>query len=507
MSFSHTRFALLMLLGVLISGSVTAADTLLLAFSRGDKPNDTAFENKSTLTLENNPQLGGQVLKFTFAAGDSFGLSRGKLSDWRAFSQLAVDVLNPASKSVGIALTIKHSASRNFRSRADVPFTLKPGVNRLRIDLTTLRNNDKSRPDLSGVQHWYVTAPGATPTLYFSDFRLVPADTAAPDSPTRRRVKTDPARLKRIRSTKMPAITAPVDFNTKQADAILSALEVFPPDNPWNEIIDEWPVHPNSKNIIASVGADKPLRYNPDMSFIIVPPNQPRVDVNVVGYPGESDKGPFPVPLNTPIEGWPAHYLRSGSKATLLDVQMDVGGQGGDRHAIVVDPTNRMLYEFFVMKRTKNGWQAVQASVFDLKTNKLRPDGWTSADAAGLPIFPAVVRYDELQRGIVEHAMRVTIRKSRRAYVAPATHFASRSNDPNFPRMGERFRLRDDFNIKGFSPPVQAILRGLKKYGMLVADNGIEWAISVAPDPRIPVLHEELRRIKGSDFEVVVAPR
>jgi hypothetical protein len=320
-------------------------------------------------------------------------------------------------------------------------------------------------------------------------------------------VKTDPGRLQRIRAAKMPAITSPVDFNTEQADAILSALEVFPPDNPWNEIVAEWPVHPHSKEIIESIGADKPLRYNPDMSFIIVSPNQPRVEVKVVGYPGESDKGPFPVPLNTPIEGWPVHYLRSGSTATLLDVQMDRGGRGGDRHAIVIDPANRMLYEFFVMKRTNVGWQAAQASVFDLKTNKLRPNGWTSADAAGLPIFPAVVRYDELKRGIVAHAMRVTVRKTRRAYVHPATHFASRSDNPNHPRMGERLRLRGDLNIESYSPPVQAILRGLKSYGMLVADNGIEWAISVAPDPRIPVLHEELRRIKGSDFEVVVAPQ
>ncbi|UCG58900.1 MAG: hypothetical protein JSU70_05175, partial [Phycisphaerales bacterium] len=138
--------------------------------------------------------------------------------------------------------------------------------------------------------------------------------------------------------------------------------------------------------------------------------------------------------------------------------------------------------------------------------NKLRPAGWTSADAAGLPIFPAVVRCDELKRGIVEHAMRVTVRKTRRAYVAPATHFASPHENKDYPRMGERLRLRQDYDISGFSPPVQAILKGLKKYGMFVADNGIEWAISVAPDPRIPNLHEELRRVKGSAFEVVVPP-
>jgi hypothetical protein len=215
------------------------------------------------------------------------------------------------------------------------------------------------------------------------------------------------------------------------------------------------------------------------------------------------------VPENTPIEGWPADYQRNQrlSSLSLADVQRDVRDIGGDRHAIVVDPVNRMLYEFYQMRLTDRGWQAAQASVFDLKSNVLRPEGWTSADAAGLPIFPAVVRYDELQRGIVEHALRVTVRRTRRAYVHPARHFASRLSDENLPRMGERLRLRHDFDISGFTPPVQAILRGLKKYGMFVADNGIEWAISVAPDPRIPVLHEELRRVKGSDFEVVVAPQ
>jgi hypothetical protein len=137
----------------------------------------------------------------------------------------------------------------------------------------------------------------------------------------------------------------------------------------------------------------------------------------------------------------------------------------------------------------------------------MRPEEWTSTDAAGLPIFPSVVRYDELKRGLVEHAMRVTVTKSRRAYVYPARHFASSHKDENLPRMGERLRLRQDFDISAFSPECQAILKGLKKYGMFVADNGLDWSISVAPDPRIPVLHDELRKLKGSDFEVVEAPR
>jgi hypothetical protein len=296
--------------------------------------------------------------------------------------------------------------------------------------------------------------------------------------------------------------------STPEADAICSALEVFPPENPWNLVIEDWPLHPNSRNIIASIGTNKPFRYNPDMGFILVPPDQKEVPVKIVSYPDESDKGPFPVPDNIPIEGWPANYQRTPKlkNLSLDDVQRDKIKENGDRHALVVDPTNRMLYEFYQLRKTDAGWQAAQSSVFDLKSNKLRPDGWTSADAAGLPIFPAVVRHDELKRSMVEHAMRVTVVKTRKAYVYPATHHASRRTDENLPRMGERIRLRQDFDVSKFSPEVQAILKGLKKYGMFVADNGIDWAISVAPDPRIPVLHEELRKIKGSDFEVVVAP-
>jgi hypothetical protein len=307
---------------------------------------------------------------------------------------------------------------------------------------------------------------------------------------------------------KMPAIGKPVMFDTPQADRILEALQVFPADNLWNTDISKWPLHPNSKKIIASIGADKPFRYNPDMSFILVPPDQKKVDVKLVGYPDESDKGPFPVPDNMPIEGWPANYKRTPALRNLMleDVQRDKRKEDGDRHALVVDPVNRMLYEFYQAKKTERGWQAAQASVFDLKTNKLRPADWTSADAAGLPIFPAVVRYDELQRGMVEHAMRVTVKRTRKAYVYPARHHASRLTDPNLPRMGERIRLKADYDISGFSPPVQAILKGLKKYGMFVADNGIDWAISVSPDERIDNLHEELRKIKGSAFEVVQKP-
>jgi hypothetical protein len=306
----------------------------------------------------------------------------------------------------------------------------------------------------------------------------------------------------------LPEIKQPVLLGTAEADAIAAALQVFPPDNPWNTDISRWSVHPNSAAIVASIGNDKPLRYNTDMSYVFVPAGQKQIDVAIVEYPDESDKGPYPVPDNTPIEGWPAWFRRDADeKLTLEEVQRDKLNQGGDRHAIVVDPAAGKLYEFYQMKRTDRGWQCACAAIFNLKSNELRPDGWTSADAAGLPIYPAVIRYDELKAGQIRHAMRVTVRNTRRAYVAPATHFASRKTDENLPRMGERLRLKADYDIRGFSPEVQTILKGLKQYGMLVADNGIEWAISCAPDERIPVLHEELRRVKGSAFEVVESPK
>ena len=188
-------------------------------------------------------------------------------------------------------------------------------------------------------------------------------------------------------------------------------------------------------------------------------------------------------------------------------MQRDKINRNDDRHAIIVDPANHLLYEFYQAKKVGQGWQANQASIFDLSSNKQRPDGWTSSDAAGLAILPAIVRYDEIKRGVIAHALRVGVRNSRRAYVYPATHYASRLTDPNLPRMGERIRLKRDFDTSGFSPPVAAILKCLKKYGMFVADNGLEWTLSVAPDERIPVRHEELRRITGADFEVVQKPQ
>ncbi len=321
-------------------------------------------------------------------------------------------------------------------------------------------------------------------------------------------VVIDTDRLARLKATQMPAINEPVLFNTESADAILSAIEVFPPDNPWNIPIDSWPLASNSSAMIQAIGTDKPLRCNPDMGFVIVPPSQPKLDVKLSQYATESDKGPYPVPANTPIEGWPASFQRNADtqSLTLDDVQRGQPDLDADRHGIVVDPVNRKLYEFYRLTKTDHGWSAEQASIFDLASNRLRPDGWTSSDAAGLPIFPSVVRFDELERGKIEHAMRVTFKNTRRAYVYPATHFASSKTDENLPRMGERFRLRQDFDSSSFSRNARTILEALKRYGMLTADNGIDLAISIAPDERIAEMHDELRKVKASDFEVVTPP-
>ncbi len=274
----------------------------------------------------------------------------------------------------------------------------------------------------------------------------------------------------------------------------LSSLQVFPPDNPWNQDISELPVHPNSDNFLASIGLDTGL--HPDFGtvwegapigipFVVVDGDQPRVDVTF-DYDDESDPGPYPIPPDAPIEGGP--------------------DSDGDRHVLVVDVENRVLYELFAAyPQTDGSWHAGSGAIFDLTSNDLRPAGWTSADAAGLPIFAGLVRYDEVvDRGEITHALRFTVRRTQRAYISPARHFASSSTDPNHPPMGLRVRLKADYDISGFSPNVQVILRALKKYGMFVADNGSDWYISGAPDPRWDDEElAQLRQVKGRDFEVV----
>jgi len=292
---------------------------------------------------------------------------------------------------------------------------------------------------------------------------------------------------------KMPEITEPVLFNTPEADKVLAALQVFPPDNPWNEDISKLPVHPGSAKMIAGIGAEKKLAYNLDMGFILVPPDQKPVDVAITGYRDESDRGPFPMPDGAPVEGWPL------DKSDLETLQRE--GKG-DRHVLVVDPHRGMLYEFYQGYRKDGAWRATCEATFDLKSNALRPRGWTSSDAAGLPIFPSLPRYDECERGEVPHALRFTVRRSRKEFLYPATHQAGHTRDAAAPAMGQRFRLKASVDVSGFSKHPRAIAEALKKYGMFVADNGMDWLISIPPDSRLQGL-DDLRKLHGSDFEVV----
>ncbi len=278
--------------------------------------------------------------------------------------------------------------------------------------------------------------------------------------------------------------------------ASLHGKQVFPSDNPWNQDISSAEVDPNSDNLIASIGLN--IGLHPDFGtvysgapngipYIVVAGNQPRVPINFTAYGDESDPGPYPMPADAPIEGGPT--------------------SSGDRHVLVIDRDNWKLYELFYAFPINNGasWDAACGAVFDLNSNALRPAGWTSADAAGLPIFPGLVRYDEVfEQGEIKHALRFTAQRTRRAYVYPARHFASSDTSPNRPPMGMRVRLKAGFDISNFSPRMQVILRALKKYGMILADNGSNWYISGAPDLRWDDNElGTLKTIKGSNFEVV----
>jgi hypothetical protein len=202
-------------------------------------------------------------------------------------------------------------------------------------------------------------------------------------------------------------------------------------------------------------------------------------------YADESDKGPYPIPRNVQIEGG-----RSSD---------------GDRHALIVDKSTCKLYELYALyPKAGGGWKAGSGAIWSLGSNKLRPAGWTSADAAGLPILPGLARYDEVARGRIDHALRFTVERTRRAYVWPARHLASDLTDPALPPMGLRVRLRASFDTSGFPRQARIVLDALKRYGMLVADNGSSWYVTGAPDPRWS--NDQLRtigRAKGSDFEVV----
>ena len=275
---------------------------------------------------------------------------------------------------------------------------------------------------------------------------------------------------------------------------VASACTIFPSNNIWNAPVDNLPTDSNSALYIATIGADKYVHADfgsglwdggpIGIPFDLVSGDQQKVNVTF-DYDDESDPGPYPIPPDASIEGGP--------------------DSDGDRHVIVIDQDNCVLYElYYAFPNDDGSWHAGSGAIFDLDSNALRPETWTSADAAGLPIFPGLVRYDEAASGQITHAIRVTAPQTRKAYVWPARHFASSLTGTQYPPMGQRFRLKSGYDVSTFSPIVQVILQALKTYGMILADNGAAWYISGAPDSRWDndVLHE-LHRVKGTDFEAV----
>ncbi len=269
----------------------------------------------------------------------------------------------------------------------------------------------------------------------------------------------------------------------------IGGCPVFPASNVWNQRVDSLPVAKDSAVLINSIGLDAPAHADfgsggIGIPYVVVsgaktPKSRPRFD-----YSDESDAGPYPIPANVPIEG---------------------GRQSdGDRHALIVDRDTCTLYELFSLRRDGGGWTAGSGAIWNLRSNRLRPAGWTSADAAGLPILPGLARYGEVAAGAIDHALRFTAPQTRRAFIYPARHFASDSSDPSLPPMGLRVRLKASVDIRRFPPQARIVLEALKQYGMILADNGSPWYITGAPDPRWSddQLHS-ISRLTGADFEVV----
>jgi hypothetical protein len=301
-----------------------------------------------------------------------------------------------------------------------------------------------------------------------------------------------------IDNTTLPTttVTTATNTTTRRAGIPVPApslpCTVFPADNPWNTDITNAPVHPNSSNFVASIGAGGHL--HPDFGafyegapigipFVHVGAAQARVPISF-DYADESDPGPYPIPGDAPIEGGP--------------------NSDGDRHVIVVDDAACKLYELFDAHKQGAGWHAGSGAVFDLRSNALRHDYWTSADAAGLPIYAGLVRYDEVHAGAINHALRFTVSRTQRGFIHPATHFASSSPDPNAPPMGLRLRMKPTYSCAALSHEAQVVCAALKQFGMIVADNGSNWFVSGQHDPRWnDDALGDIKSIPGAAFDAV----
>jgi hypothetical protein len=263
---------------------------------------------------------------------------------------------------------------------------------------------------------------------------------------------------------------------------------VFPPDDAWNQDVSSAPVDPRSDAYVASISSEGDRFLHADFGgggrygipYNVVPRAQKRVRVRFDAYGDESDPGPYPIPAHARVEG------------------------GSDRHVLVVQRGTCKLYELYAARRRGRGWVAGSGAIFDLRSDDLRPEGWTSADAAGLPILPGLARYGEVAAGEIDHALRFTVAKTQRGYIHPATHFASDSDDPGLPPMGLRLRLNAGYDISGFHGQARVVLEALKRHGMLVVDNGTSWYITGAADRRWDDADlDQLKTVPGNAFEAV----
>jgi hypothetical protein len=293
-------------------------------------------------------------------------------------------------------------------------------------------------------------------------------------------------------STFLAASSDATSAHVHRASAALEyGCPILPPEDPLNQEVADAPVSPSSVAYVASIGLSAHL--HPDFGtepsygipYTVVGPEQPKVPIRFTQYGSESNPGPYPVPANAPIEG--------------------AGKNGhGDKHVLVVQEGSCTLYELYKAKRKGGGWTAASGAVFNLRSDALRPEGWTSADAAGLPIFPLLARYPEVASGQIDHALRVTVPATQDGYIHPATHFASGSSDPSLPPMGLRLRLKASYSLAGFDGESLVILEALKRYGLIVADNGSPWFITGAPNPGWNDENlEQIKRVPGSEFEAV----
>jgi hypothetical protein len=298
-----------------------------------------------------------------------------------------------------------------------------------------------------------------------------------------------------VRRVWLPVLVVALLLSGSSAQALrlpsAPGCPIFPKTNPWNRRVDTLPVAPDSAALIASIGLDTGLHADfgsglwdggrIGIPFDVVTSRTARSQV-AFDYADESDPGPYPIPRDVHIES------------------------GSDHHALLLDRDACRLYELFALERTAGGWRAGSGAEWNLRSNAVRPAGWTSADAAGLPILPGLARYDEVARGVIDHALRFTAERTRRAYVYPARHYASDLTDPALPPMGTRVRLKASFDVSGFPRQARIVLTALKRYGMVLADNGSSWYVTGAPDSRWSNddLHT-LGRVTGSDFEVVDA--